>query len=99
MNRILLALLGARVIKVITTADRDAEVRLLDPPQHLLIESVAERPQFPRRRIRISIFGFEVLNNFRIRLPSQPEIVVSDRFTMPDFAVFDAAGNRRGYGG
>ena len=74
--RILLALFGARVIPVVPVAGRDAQIGLLDAPEHLLVERFLQG--LPRRHdgFGVRVLGFEVRRDFRVGLVPHPEIVV-----------------------
>ena len=76
VDRVLLPLLRARVVPVAALAVGDVDVRLLDPPEHLLVESVLERQRRLHHRVGVGVLGVEVGRHVGVRLVPEPEVVV-----------------------
>ena len=90
LDGVLLAFLGARVVEEFAAAGGHREIGLLDVPQHLLIDGVAEGFQVAGHGLGVGVFRLQVLHHLRTRLLAQPKVGVDHSGPMPRFAVFDA---------
>ena len=77
-DRVLLTLLGARVVHVAGVTVRDVGVGLLDAREHLLVEPLLKRPEVLRHRVRVRVLGVEVGDDLRVLLVAHPEVVVRE---------------------
>ncbi len=75
-DRILFPRLRPHIIKVVSLAIRHLNVRLLDPPQHLVIQLLLKPFSRFHHRFSVSILRLQISPHLRIRLVPQPEIVV-----------------------
>ena len=85
---ILLALFGSRVVEVLAAARGDGEVGLLDVPQHLLVDGVAEGLQIGGHGLGVGVLRFEVFDDLGIRLLAQPEVRIDHGCPVTHLAVF-----------
>ena len=76
VDRVLLALLGARVIEVAAVAVGDRQVGLLDVAEHLLVESLLKGLGRLHHRVGVGVLGLEVGRHLGVGLVPQPEVVV-----------------------
>jgi hypothetical protein len=76
VDRILFALLGARIVVEPVLARRHGEVGLLDPPEHFLVERLLQRRERLHHRFGVGVLGLEVLHDLRTALLAQPEVLV-----------------------
>ena len=60
---VLLAFFGARVVEILAAAGGDGEIGLLDMPQHLLIDGVAEGLQIAGHGLGVGVFRLQVLHD------------------------------------
>ena len=81
-DRVLFPLLGARVVEVVAEPRRHAQVGLLDAPEHLRIERLLQRLGGLHHLLRIGVLGLEVLQDLRVGLVAQPEVVVCERVSV-----------------
>ena len=76
VDRILLALLSARVVEPSAVPVGHREIGFLDPPEHLVVERLLE----PLRRLHecagVRVLGLEERADLRVVLLSHPEVVV-----------------------
>src|SRR5271170_1614343 len=84
MNRILLALFRSRVILIPSQQIRNAQIGLLNPPQHLLVQLLLKRFGTFHRRVGVGILGVQVGPHPRILLVLHPRIVVHPAVSMED---------------
>ena len=78
VDRVLLPLLGTRVVVEPAVAHRHREIRLLDPAEHLGVERVLQplaRLHDPRG---VGVLRLEVGDDLGVRLLAQPEVVVGE---------------------
>jgi len=76
VDRILLALLRARVIEVIAATVGNGRVVFLDAAQDLPVERVLERFHRLHHGRRVRVLRFQVSGDTRIVLVAQPEVIV-----------------------
>src|SRR4029077_11004741 len=79
VDRVLLALLRARVIEVAAAAEGHRGVILLDAAEHLLVERLLERLRGLQELAGIGILFAEIGGDGGIVLLAQPEVVVLAR--------------------
>ena len=84
MDRILLPLLGPRVIEECPFPVRDGEIGFLDPSEHLGIELLLERLGRLHQGVGVRVLGVEVRANLRVVLPAKPEVVVLPLLSVND---------------
>jgi hypothetical protein len=77
-DRVLLPLLGARVVPVAILEERRCRVRLLDPREHFLVERLLQRLGRFHHRVRVGRFRAQVLLHLGGALVPQPEVVVRE---------------------
>ena len=94
VNRVLLASLGARIIKVIAVAIRHLDIRLLDAPQHFGVQLFLQPVRGLHHRVGIGVLRFEVGFHLRIAFLTQPEIVVNHGHTVDHGGSRDFLGHR-----
>ena len=82
VDRILFALLRARVIKITSPTIRHSVVGLLDVADHLFVELVLQGNGGFHHHFCVRILGFQMCDDLRICFLSQPEIVVDHRIVM-----------------
>ena len=97
-DRVLQALDRAAVVVEAAVAGGDAEVGLLDPAQHLLVERLAERLQVRGRRLGVGVLRLQVAHDVGRALLPQPVVGVHERAPVPDLCVV-LSGRDRGRGG
>ncbi len=92
---VLFAFLGARVVEVIAAAGGHGEVGLLDVPQHLLVDGVAEGLQVSGHRRGVGVLCFQILDDLGARLLAQPEVRIDHGGAVPGFPVVIVRRNGR----
>ena len=75
-DRILLSLLGPRVVERVSLPVRDAQVGLFDPPEHLGIERLLKGLGRLHHGFRVGVLGLEMRAHLRVFLPAKPVVVV-----------------------
>jgi hypothetical protein len=83
---ILLPLFRSRVVVVRTDSRWDAQVGLLDPPEHLLVKRVLQALGRGHDRIGERVLCLEVLDDLGVGLFPEPEVVVHERVAV-DFGL------------
>jgi hypothetical protein len=63
VNRVLLALFRARIVKICTEPIRHAEVRLFHVGEHLVVECVLQLLRRREHGFRVRVLGFEVVGD------------------------------------
>ena len=100
LDRILLALDGARIIQVIAAAKGHGEVGLFHVAEHLFVERILERRQVAGHGRRVGVLGFQISDHLGIRLLAQPVVIVHHGSVVAHFAMIDRGSDgRRGIGG
>ena len=100
MDGVLLAFFGARVVPVAVVADWHFAIGLLDAAEHFLVNGLAERFESLGHCLRVRILRFEVLDDIRVALVLDPEVIVRARFAVQVELVRNDLGSwRRGRGG
>jgi hypothetical protein len=97
-DRVLQALDRAPVVVEAPDPRGDAEVGLLDPAQHLLVQGVGERLQVRGHGLRVGVLRLEVPHHVGRALLAKPVVGVDERAPVPDLHVV-LAGRRGGRGG
>src|SRR4029077_19164770 len=93
--RILFALFGARIVVVLAYARWDAQIGLLDVAEHFFIERVLKLLGGPHHLFGVSVFGFEILDDFGVLLFTEPEVIVLHGVAVNLGYVGNFFGNRR----
>ncbi len=96
-DRVLLALDRAAVVVEAALARGNAEVGLLDPAQHLLVQRRAERLQIRGRRLGVGVLRLQVAHDVGRALLPEPVVGVLERAPVPDLRVV-LSGRDRGRG-
>ena len=100
VDRILLALLRARVIEVIAATVGNGRVVFLDAAQDLPVERVLERFHRLHHGRRVRVLRFQVSGDTRIVLVAQPEVIVLAAVAVNDVEPGNLGCVRRdGHGG
>src|SRR5207302_5645824 len=82
IDRILLPLLGARVVVVLAEFVRNIDVGLLHVSEQLAVELLLQRLRICRHRRGVGVLRLEMRDDVGIRLLAQPEVVVDERVAM-----------------
>jgi hypothetical protein len=81
-------------IKIAAAPIGNGKIRLLDAPQHLLIELLLECFGRPQNGIGIGVFGFQVGNDFRVLFVAEPGVMVDAAVAMQNVLDRLASGDR-----
>src|ERR1019366_932525 len=98
LDGILLALFAARVGEILATAGGDGKNGLLDIPQHLLVDGVAEGLQTAGHGLGVGVLRLQVLLDLWVRFFAQPKVGIDYGRPMPPLAVIDAGSGGGGWG-
>ncbi len=96
IDRVLLPFLRARVIEITAIQEWDVDVRLLDAPQHLVVELLLQRLRGLHEVFRIGQLGLQIRLHLRCALVAQPVVVVGERLAVDLRGVRDLLGDRGG---
>jgi hypothetical protein len=95
IDRVLLALLGARVVEPAAVPVGDRKVGFLDAPEHLVVEHFLEPFRRLHERLGIGVLGVEKSADLRVVLFAHPEVVVLQRLVVQRLHVGHLLRNRR----
>ncbi len=95
LNGILLPFLRARIVEIAAAADRYAEIRLFDAPEHFVVERVLKRLQTFGHRLGVGVLGFQIMDDLRVRFFAQPIVGIDNRFPVAALAMVGDRRNRR----
>ena len=93
-DRVLLALLRARVVEVAASPVGDGLIVLLDAAEHFLVERLLKRLGPLHDRVGVRVLGREVGDDVRIVLVPEPEIIVLAPVAVQDGDLGDPLGDR-----
>jgi hypothetical protein len=94
-DRVLLALLGARVPVVPALPVRHRAVGLLDAAEHLVVQLALQRLRGREHHFGVGVLGVEVCGDVRVRLVAEPRVVVREALAVNLGDVRDALRDRR----
>ena len=93
--RILLALFGARVIKILALARRNAQIGLLQVAEHFLVQRFLKFGGRLHHRRGVGILRFEIFHYVGIFSVAQPEVIILERCAVHLRRVRNLLGHRR----
>ncbi len=96
VDRVLLPLLRPRVVVPAAVAVRDRQVRLLDAPEHLVVQVLLERLGRLHEGFGVGVLGFEKRADLRVLLLAHPEVVVVQGLAVQRLHVRHLLRNGRG---
>ena len=104
VDGVLQAFFGAGVVPPGAVAVGDGDVGLLDVAEHLVVELVAQAGERRGDGVGVSVFGFEVLEDFGALFFAEPGVVVAEGDAVQDGLFWlntgdRGAGNWRGRNG
>ncbi len=95
VDGVLQAFFGAGVVPPGAVAVGDGDVGLLDVAEHLVVELVAQAGERRGDSVGVSVFGFEVLEDFGALFFAKPGVVVVEGDAVQD-GLFWLKGDRGG---
>jgi hypothetical protein len=94
VDRILLALLGARVVEEAAPPVGHGLVVLLDARQHLGVEALLEGHGWLHHRVGVGVFGGQVRGDVGVLAVPHPEVVVDPHVAVDDVGLGHPLGDR-----
>ena len=94
-DRVLLALLRARVVEVAAPSVGDRRVVLLDPAEHLRVERLLERRGRFHHQVGVGVLGPQVREDLGIVTVPEPGVVVLTTVVVDDVDLRDLLRDRR----
>ncbi len=94
VDRVLLALLGARVVVPAAVAVGHRKVGFLDAPEHLVVESLSEGLGRLHEGVGIRVLGLEERADLRVVPLAHPEVVVLESLVVQGLHVGHLRGRR-----
>src|SRR5712692_6307476 len=95
MDRVLLSLCGPREIEVAAEPVGNGKIRLLDAPEHFLIELFLEWLGGLQNGMGIGIFGLQIGDDVGVFFAAEPSVMVNPAVTVQKVFYGLAPGDRR----
>ncbi len=95
MDRVLLSFFGPREIEIATQPVGNGKIRLLDAPQHFLIELLLKRFRRLQNRVGVGIFSLQIADDFGVFFVAQPGVMVDATVAVQNVLHRLAPGDRR----